>query len=244
VPNKRIERFYLEALRTVVPEIPSGHPTEPEPPDFLLRANRERLGIELTTFHLPPAPGQRPHQERQSLKDRTLELAQRLHHEASGPALYVGVYFNENIPLAKGDTQPLARAIAASVLSASIPKSIKEPVQIPWGHRPEATSGILISPMNGKAGLWYADRGGCVADITAQQVATAVQAKARIAPLARRRCDKLWLVIVSDIFSRAAPAEITSEALAAEYDALFDRLIWLVPQPPRAIDLRLRSPAA
>jgi len=51
-------------------------------------------------------------------------------------------------------------------------------------------------------------------------------------------------VIVNESFGRAAPAEISEQAAAAGYDGPFDRLIWLVPfQPPRVIDLALRSPA-
>ena len=55
MPDKRLERWYLEALRRARPELPSGPPEEPEPPDFVLTEGTRRLGIELTTFHLPPA---------------------------------------------------------------------------------------------------------------------------------------------------------------------------------------------
>lgn len=243
VPDKLRERYYFEALRTALPEIPPGEPLEPEPPDFLLRTEHERLGIELTSFHLPPPPGERPHQERQSLKDRIVAIAERLHHETGGPALYVSVFFNAHTTLDKRDIQALARGIADSVLRAPKPESMDKAVELPWGRRPEATSGILIFPSEGgKDKLWHADAGGYVAAISADQIARVVQAKARRAPLARTRCDKLWLVVVNDAFSRAAPAEISAEARRATYEGPFDRLIWLLPsQPARAIDLRLTS---
>jgi hypothetical protein len=105
---------------------------------------------------------------------------------------------------------------------------------------------MLIFPsIDGKDQLWHADAGGWVAQISAEQIASVVQAKARRAPLARTRCDRLWLVVVNDAFSRAAPAEISAEARAASYEGPFDRLIWLLPgHPPRAIDLRLEAPAS
>ena len=242
MPDKDRERYYFDALRKALSELPAGDPSEPEPPDFLLQDQRDRLGIELTSFHLPAEPGQRPHQERQSLKDQIVARAQRLHEEAGGPALYVGVYFNAYKPIAKRDIQPLAHAIAQSVLRAPMPRSMNEPVELPWGSRPEATSGIQIHPsVDGKDKLWHADAGGWVADITSAHIAAVLSSKARRALLARARCDRLWLVIVHDLFSRAAPAEITLEALAAEYEAPFDRVLWFTPTSPSGpIDLKLR----
>jgi len=163
----------------------------------------------------------------------------------AAPALHVGVYFNHHRRLLKRDIQPLARAIAASIMNAPTPRSSNEPVELPWGQRPQATSGILIHPsIDGKDRLWHADMGGMVADIGVQQVADALRAKARTAAKARSRCDELWLVIVNDAFSRAAPAEITTEATEAVYEGPFDKLLWLLPQPPRAIELHLIPPTA
>jgi hypothetical protein len=119
-----------------------------------------------------------------------------------------------------------------------MPQSIREPVELPWGARPEVTTGIQIHPsIDGKDKLWHADAGGWVADITTDHVAGVLQRKARTVTVARSRCDELWLVLVNNPFSRAAPAEITTEALSASYKAPFDKLIWLLPHVPRAMFL-------
>ena len=244
MPDKKRERYYLEALRTAFPDLPAGEPLEAEPPDFILQGSGGTLGIEITAFHLPTPQGKRPYQERQSLKDQVVQLAERIHHDAGGPALYVMVHFNDHLELDKRDIQPLANAIATSVLNAPVPQSLNETVEIPWGKRPEATWGILINPsVDGEDKLWHPDAGGWVASISPEQIADVVRSKARTAQMARTRCDKLWLVIVNESFGRAAPAEISERAAAAGYDGPFDRLIWLVPfHPPRVIDLALRSP--
>jgi hypothetical protein len=244
VPDKRRERYYLDALRRALPEVPAGQPTEPEPPDFLFHTETDRLGVELTAFHLPPAEGEFAHQARQALKERIVEIADRLHHEAGGPALYVSVHFSHHASITKRDVQPMARAIAYAVLAAPAPLSISEPVELPWGSRPDFVWAIRIHPsVKGRDRLWHADAGGMVADIAPDHVSRVVLAKARNAPLARARCDRLWLVIVNDAFSHAAPAEITTAALEATYSGPFDRLIWLLPHVPKALDLRVR-PAA
>jgi hypothetical protein len=217
-----------------------------EPPDFVFADGHRRVGVELTLFHLPPRAGQRPHQEQQSLKDHIVMLAEKAHTEAGGPALYVGVHFNPQHVLTKRDFGPLSRAIAVSVLEAPFPQSMSGPVEIPWSHRPAETYGIQIHPsVDGRDKLWHSDAGGWVAPIEATHIADILNAKARMVPLARSKCDELWLVIVHDIFSRAAPSELTPAAAAAEYCGLFDRLIWLDPHhPARSLDLKLGAEAA
>jgi len=246
MPDKPRERWYLEALRQARPELPPGPPEEMEPPDFVFADGGRRVGVELTVFHLPPSAGQRPHQEQQSLKDHIVALAERMHAEAGGPPLYVGVYFNSQHVLTKRDFEPLSRAIELSVLETPFPQPMSHPVEIAWGRRPPQTYGIQIhASVDGRDKLWHADAGGWVAPIEAKHIADILNTKARTAPSARSKCDVLWLVIVHDMFSRAAPSELTAAAAESEYSGPFDRLIWLDPHhPARSLDLKLGAEAA
>jgi hypothetical protein len=246
MPDKKRERFYLEALQRAMRDAPSGLPEEPEPPDFVFVTDRHRLGIELTTFYLPPNPGERPHQEWQSLKDQIVSEAERIHASEGGLALYVSVLFTGHERIRKKDIQIFARELADAVLNCPAPRHISEPMlEIPWGRRPKWAAAIQVhGSIDDVDKLWHADAGGWVAEITSEHVSEIVKAKARREPLARTQCDELWLVIVNDNFSKAAQAEISAEALSATYDGPFDRLVWLLPQVPRAIELRLSQPAA
>ena len=243
MPDKTRERFYLEALKRAVKDMPSGEPLEPEPPDFVFVQDDHRLGVELTTFHLPPPPGKQPHQEWQSLKNQIVAGAERLHAEAGGPPLYVGVIFQERERLRKKDVRPMAQELAEVILTAEVPQHISEPcVVLRFGEKPKWSGGIQIhGSVNGVDRLWHADAGGWVGQITSEQVANVVQAKAAHAQLARQECNELWLVIVNDNFSQAAQAEISEDAMRAEYEGPFERLIWLLPHVPRAIELRLAA---
>jgi hypothetical protein len=246
MPDKQRERWYFEALRRALPEIPAGTPEEPEPPDFVVGDGSQRLGLELTVFHLPPAVGERPHQEQQSLKDHIVSAAEAIHADWGGPALYVSIYFDPHRVLTKKNIQPLSREIASSILRAPSPRSMREPVELEWGQRPQGISGVQIHPsVDGHDKLWHADSGGWVADITSTHIARIVAAKSRVASLARGRCDRLWLVVVHDLFSRAAPAELTTDAAEATYHGPFDRLIWLTPHSPeQTLQLKLNCAAA
>lgn len=246
MPDKKRERFYLEALRRVLSDVPSGSALEPEPPDFVFVTEGNRLGIELTTFYLPPNPGGQSHQEWQSLKDQIVSKADRIHASQGGLPLYVDVIFTGHDRIRKKDVQGFARELADAVLSCPAPRHFSEPaLEIPWDRLPKWAAAIQVKgSINGDDKLWHANAGGWVAEITSEHVSEVVKAKARREPLARAQCDELWLVIVNDNFSGAAQSEISVEAISATYDGPFDRLVWLVPQIPRAIELRLAQPAA
>ena len=244
MPDKKRERYYLSRLRACVPDLPVGDPIEPEPPDFVLIEDGHRLGIELTTFYLPPEPGKRPHQEQQSLKERIVAEAAALHAQAGGPALYVQIIFNDRQKLQKRDIQLFSRELANAILTYPVPHHITEPdVELPWEYKPKWAGLIRVAgSIDGIDKLWQADAGGWVAEITSEHISNVVRNKSNCEPLARIQCDQLWLVIVNDNFSRAAQAEITAEALEASYKGPFDRLMWLLPHVPRCIDLQIKQP--
>ena len=238
MPDKERERWYFGRLQEAIPLL-GGNAIEPEPPDFVVTVSGKRLGLELTVFHLPPSPGESPYQEQQSLRDRIVESAERLHAAAGGPPLYVGIIFHDRFRLTKKDVGPLAEAIANSVLVAPVPESMAKPVQLPWGRLPEQTAGIMIHPsVDGRDKLWNAYAGGWVADITQEHVSAVIRAKERSVPLARTRCDELWLVIVHDLFSNSAQAELTEAARDAEYLTILDRVLWFTPHIPAVTYLR------
>jgi len=116
----------------------------------------------------------------------------------------------------KSDCQPLAREIAKAILNFPVPVSFSQTlVEIPLGQLPKGIVAIsLHGSIDGKNRLWQPASGGFVAAISIDQVAGVVRKKGKRASRARSNCDLLWLVIVSDEFSDAAPAEISEEAVS------------------------------
>jgi len=243
MPDKEREHRYLAELRKCVPELPPGEPIDDsEPPDFLLGSRPNRIGIEFTEYHHPPKPGKRPHQEVQSLKNRVVKLAEQLHAQAGGPALYVTTIFGRHGRLSKETVRPIAKAFADAVLSQDVPRSGHDAsVRIPRELLPrEIAQARAHGSVDGEDKLWQADAGGWVAQIAPSDVQREVARKLRIVDTARRRCDALWLVIVHNLV-RGEPCELSAQARTAEYTHAFDRLLWLDPHTPRMIDLRVRA---
>jgi hypothetical protein len=148
---------------------------------------------------------------------------------------------DERERLRKKDIQPFAHELAHVLLTTQVPRSFADPeVTIDWEQRPKWTMGIQVhGSVDGADKLWHADAGGWVAEITSLHISEVVGKKALREPRARTECDELWLVIVNDNFSRAAQAEISDEALNASYQGPFERLLWLLPHAPKAIDLNI-----
>lgn len=241
MPDKERERHYLAQLRKCV-ELPSGEPSEAEPPDFILGSAPSRVGIEFTEYHHPPEPGQRPFQEIQSLKDRIVEVASAIHDRSGGQPLYVYVQFGHAGSLTKDCVRPYAESIATALRSFKLPISLSDPqVRIPSRLLPPEIVAVCVNgSVHGADKLWKANSSGWQAQISPEHVQSVLTRKATIVTRARQRCDALWLVIVHN-FVRGAPSELAAAALDAPLEHPFDRALWLDPHLPHAYEIRARA---
>lgn len=229
--DKERERFYIRKLWECLLDPPTGQIVGGESPDFRVHTPEGCLGIEVTHFYYPPAPGHRSHQEVQALKERVIEMAERLHATAGGPPLYLHAIFNEQRALTKRSVPQIARSLADAVLSEEVPRLASEPsVEIRRSALPQEVPHVRVhGSVDGDDKLWQADAGGWVQEIHSHHVQAVINEKMRKAHLARTRCDRLWLVIVHDFLNLAAAADITDEALANVYNHGFDRVLMARP---------------
>lgn len=238
MPDKKREKYYLEALLRCG-NMHALAAVEPcESPDFILNIGGRRVGIEITEYFHPPDGGDRPHQEVQSLKEQVMQLAEQLHAQAGGPALYVTAHFGIHGRIAKSTIRPIAESLAAAVLSQEAPPSVgAEPVRVPHHMLPrEIVQAMLFCSVDGEDKLWSPDNGGWVAEITPAHVQQLIERKSRMVANARPKCDELWLLVAQNDWD-GAPCELNEEAAAASYSFPFDRVMWLWPNGPRARDL-------
>jgi len=241
--DKERERFYIRKLWKCLVDPPAGQVVDCEPPDFRVDTPEGYLGIEVTNFYYPPAPGHRSHQEVQALKKRVIEMAERFHTAAGGPPLYLHAIFNERRALRKRSVPEIARSLADAVLTQHVPRSAREPsVEIRRSALPHEVPHVRVhGSVDGHDTLWTADAGGWVQKIHSHHVQAVITQKMLKAQLARTRCSRLWLVVVHDFLNGAAAADIADEALTNVYNHAFDRVLWFDPNLPRATDLRGRS---
>jgi hypothetical protein len=114
----------------------------------------------------------RPSQELDALRARVVDVAQQMHADAGGPALYVSVFFRDDQSIRKADVRVRARELADALLRRAMPRSIHEPsVELGFGELPSGVVHVHAhGSVNGVDKLWQADAGGWVAPVSPAQV--------------------------------------------------------------------------
>lgn len=236
MPDKARERYHMDQFRAAIGL--SGIVQEGEHPDFVVLSGGERIGIELTSFHLPPDLGERPEQEQVALQALAVERARSTFRDAGGVALYVNVEFSNNA-LNKQRAYVVGDELCRGLQALRLPERISDgPYEVPHEHLPNDVVACCVrASFDGQDELWQGGRGGWVAPVSAAHVQAELSRKAPKAQRMRRRCDQLWLVIVHDLF-RSASCVLSPAALLHTYEHHFDRAYWLIAHVPTALELR------
>lgn len=235
MPDKKRERYYLSKLKQCI-ELPDAQ-EDTERPDFLFGDRPNRIGIELTEYHHPPILGKRPHQEEQSLKNRVVEIAERLHAEAGGPALYLHAIFGPHGHLSKRTAKSIAEALAEAVLSEPLPKSPYDVVEIARNRLPREIARVHVrASIDGEDNLWWTGAGGWVMPVEPSDIQLVIDKKCDMSRIARGKCDALWLIIVHDPL-RGVPCKLSAKSKSGLLRHAFDRVLWLTTHLPCVTEL-------
>jgi hypothetical protein len=241
MPDLERESHFVERLITAIPELSAATLIRREAPDFVLLLGHHRIGVELTEFHLAPEVGTKPYAETTALRRHIVRSAQAAHTLNGGPPLYVTCAFHDREVIARRDTKELSQQIARAVLSTTQNHEIAAgAVTVPYNLLPRAVAKIWCwASVDGKDLLWNPMVAGWVADIPPGQVAAVINKKNRKVSTYRAGCDEVWLTIFHS--PAGAPADLSTTAARELYQSRFDRVVWLDPLVPRALDLATRA---
>jgi hypothetical protein len=197
--------------------------------------------VEFTEFYLPAGASERPYQEVQSLQEQVVDVAEAAHASAGGPALYVHVIFGRHGRLTKGTVRQIGEALAGVLLSFPVSPSIRDGgVDLPRALLPAEIARVRVQgSVDGVDRFWQCGSGSWVAPVTVSHIQNEIDRKQQKEPLARKKCDRLWLVVVQDIATEAHTCELSDAGRLGTYPHPFDRLLWLEPHTPSAVDLGL-----
>jgi hypothetical protein len=220
--NKQSELFYLNKFKESFSNFPQGNISPDERPDFLVKAPNEIVGIEITGFYRETSSStQPPLQQRESVRHKIITLAKSIYDNKGLPSVYVNVHFDLNFHCRKSEVQPIAETLA-ELAEQSLSSPTDEKM---WRIGDIQLKGIhllFVKKMKLAKSYWSAPLASFVPTVNPQQIQDIFDEKNALCGDYRKKCDKIWLVIVMDRFEASSFSEIPETTLEHLYAHRFD----------------------
>lgn len=242
----RLERF-LEILST---EFPNAEiiDHDREAPDFIVALFGRRIGIELTSVHVPGPDNQLPLQAEESMADEIIRLAHERYLQSSGPPVMVNAYFASLSSVRARDTKIVADRIAK--LAQNLRLAPWQEVEITRSRLHEfdpALEGIIAylcvrAVPELEFASWVVDRAGWHGKLTQAMLQDCVDKKAKRLDSYSEIVPVNWLVIVAD---RSKPSHLLDPETGLDWarvESPFDRTYFFSYPVPELIRLGAHVP--
>lgn len=205
VRNKDLERRLAAKFRATRPDLVPGELEESESPDFLFMGRDGlRIGIEVTELFHSDLAGGDPQQAQAARAYGIVQRARARHETLGGTPLHVDVVFDPSFDLHRDDEPRLVEAIVHIVRRNIPPPGQIEEEVFTWenrGYFPQEIFSILIARYDDQdRGYWTGDRGAMYTPpLTVERLVVAVLKKSQKTSNYRGRCDRIWLLIATDV---------------------------------------------
>jgi len=171
--KKARERAYLERFRENFADFPEGEVVSFEHPDFLIKTQSRRIGIELTEYHVqePDEGWGSPMRAREGTEDKVLRTASAQHQSKGLPAVAVHVHLNSHQVFSSRRVQALA-ADLADLVQENLPElgheaTIRHRHHPAWRSLPQEVTSLSIDRRkNFSKNSWTSVRGSFVPTLT------------------------------------------------------------------------------
>lgn len=228
--KKARERFFLEKLRTLRPDLITGDIEEFEEPDFRFKGNDGCIvGIELTEVLNSDSPSGNHLQAQDSIASRVVDRA-KIHYDALGAEpVIVSVHFNPAYAIRKIDVNRLATSLV-KLAQRNLPAAGEMFEEIyNWVNRsyfPEEISSVSLFRLEGQEeSSWLYQRSVWVPTLSTERLDSVVQEKSARSSVYRQNCERLWLLIVADGLPLASiwaiEKDLVNRANRREFDRAF-----------------------
>jgi hypothetical protein len=227
--SKEREQQFLEGFRRCCTSFPDGEIESCEPPDFLVRGVDRVTGIEVTEFLIQADPGEREMKEQESLRRQVVDAAKNLAGGRGLPELQAGIHFNHRTRLAKRDVQALAERLV-SLIAVNLPSENQtteidgntyDGEDFPEDH----VSAVMLLATPGMHAHWHSSEGGFMAVLGPKEFQDRIDQKGAKVSEYRKRCDRIWLIVVCDGWSPSslidADSTVSSHVFRSRFDATF-----------------------
>jgi len=233
--KKEREFFYLNEFKRNFPNFPMGDIYPDESPDFLIRCPNETIGIEITHFFREMSSATGPTlQQRESVRKKIIAIAKEAYNSKELPSVFVGVHFDLKFYCQKTNIRPIAEKLVG-IVEKSLPDLDKERL---W-RRDEIQIGgvdlLSVKKMRGiKRSHWSAPLASFVPTIDPQQIQSILDAKNTRCTNYRKKCNRIWLIIVMERFQASSHSVIPEGIEELGYCHTFDSAFLFFYDPGEA----------
>lgn len=235
-PRRRVETNHLNRLRSSYKFFPEGKVTFGDKPDLLVHTSDGVVGIEHTQiFRMPDSKVTMQAQEKH--QDRIVTQAQQIFEERSKTLYSLTVGFDPDLVLRPSDEHKVAGHLADLVddIERDFDIAVDQDVCIQgWvyqqnglGKFPSGISELYVKRVDRPGyALWDAGHGGTVSELTAELIQERLNEKGMKLTEYRRRCDKVWLLLVTDRNWTSSDFDLVDSAVTRIYHSSFDEIFY------------------
>ena len=234
--DKRTEKAYLELARAWYAGFPAGAPVESEAPDFIVTSPSGSLGIEVTQLFQPASATTKfDPKVVESFRESVIRRAEEIYFASGNPPVDVVAYFSDR-PIGRQEKETLAQSVAQFV-AANRPKngrilSFRESNRM--STLPAGIGAVSIAPtLPERFHPWFAGGVGQTMLLTYDLLAKAISAKNSNVANYRSRADKVWLLVVADLFPSSMSFSVPAEIETWRFDHEFDLALLLSREESR-----------
>jgi hypothetical protein len=225
IGKKQKERIYLDSFRYFCPDLQSGEIFEDEAPDFVIKFDEHRLGIEITEIFVEVGHNRNSRQAITAARNRITEAAREIAIELGTPAASVTLFFNWTRPLLRRSEPKIADAVARVVHDDMPPEGENTELECQYGSiQPTEVDSILINrahPVSEHRWSWT--EASRVERNAIPYVANAISKKTSVYRRCLAKCNECWLLIVTPSPNASGGIRPDEASLAHTYGSPFDR---------------------
>jgi hypothetical protein len=229
--KKDRERSFLDELRAIYTEFPSGSVVDSECPDFLVQKGGKVIGIEMTDFVRGQGQSGSPQRESERLWDMVAVKAQAEFEKISDMPINIWFIGQLHKALVFSIVQKLASETVQLILR-NIPARIYEHVVLTNREMRGTSLGQYISRIHilrvrNKDQVYWSSVRVDWTDVGCNEIANIIASKDAKIPHYLMRCDKVWLIIVAGAEAQHISSYMSAQEQLAncEFESHFDRVL-------------------
>jgi hypothetical protein len=223
--KKQRELINCEAFRASHPDAPEGIACVQERPDFVVKTQAGRIGVEVTRCFRPTPSDRRPLQEQFSLQHQIAQRAQKEFEGLSAQKLNVKVVFSAGVEIDKSHVLPTATRLANAVRAIEMTNTLTRHDLLTRDRNAKSVASVHArNSLPGEPSLWLPATAAWVRRLEPHDIQQEILRKQASLGAYDTDVVEVWLLIVAD---GLAFLELSEAAKECVYEGAFVRVFFL-----------------